>query len=215
MIPSGNRPKSVSLFAGLGTSWLCFVCPRQPENSTQGTEKARAVGEEYPAGSLQKGGTVAGVLRSMLLRLPSLPPLSPPLPSQFTYNISVHSGSFWGQGTHDAHFPHPTGIPPVFPSPALSPVEAALVLLPAQIPQFQIRGHPSLVGRSNSAVGAIAVTPSPASLVPWTMPPQFPSLPHSQPCSQPDVFPCFFSPASVLPTCLFRTSRHSLFSSCS
>lgn len=105
-------------------------------------------------------------------------------------------------------------IPPVFPSPALSPVEAALVLLPAQIPQFQIRGHPSLVGSSNSAVGAIAVTPSPASLVLWTMPPQFPSLPHSQPCSQPNVFPCLFSPASVLPTCLFRTSRHSLFSSC-
>lgn len=110
VIPSGNKAKSVSLFAGLGTSRFCFVCPRQPENSTQGTEKARAVGEEYPAGSLQKGGTVAGVLRSRLLRLPSLPPQSPPLPSQFTYNISVHLGSFWAQGTHDAYFPHPAGI---------------------------------------------------------------------------------------------------------
>lgn len=111
VILSGNTAKSVHVFTDLGTSHLCFVCPWQPANSTQGTEKAKAVEGAYTAGSLKKGGTVPGVLRSMLVRLPSQPPCSPHLPSQFTYNISVHLGGFWARGPCDAHFPHPPSIP--------------------------------------------------------------------------------------------------------
>jgi len=51
-------------------------------------------------------------------------------------------------------------IPTVFPYPGLAPAQAALVLLPAQIPHLQICGHPSLVGSSNSVVEVIVLTPS-------------------------------------------------------
>jgi len=110
VILSGNKAKSVNLFTGLGTSRLCFVCPPQPANSTQGTEKAKAVGGLHRAGSGKQGGRVPDVRRSMLVRLPSLPPQPPHLPPQLTYNISVHSHSFWAPGTCDAHFPHPHSI---------------------------------------------------------------------------------------------------------
>lgn len=117
MILSGNGAKGVNLFTSLGTPSFCFVRPQQPANSTQGTEKAKAVGEEYTAGGLKKGGTVPGVLRRMLSCHPYLLSLLSCHPSSLTTFQSALTVSGPQELMMLISPPHP----PVFPSPTQSP----------------------------------------------------------------------------------------------
>lgn len=124
IIFSGNRQQHSFIYRPVDILVFALYIHGNLQTLQRALRKAQAVGGEYRAGSLQKREIDTGVLRSMLVTLPSLDLKSPHLPFQFTWHNSVHSDSFWAPGTHDAHFYsgpiHVCVFFPIFPFPALS-----------------------------------------------------------------------------------------------